>query len=233
MKKIFLMTVLLAGASAWAQLPPPVPQQPALITVNGEGKVKVAPDQVSINVSIETKGSKAADVKKENDSRTDAVVKYIRKAGIADADFRTQRVTLNDEYDYEKKKHNYVATQTIRILIRDLTKYDGLMEGLVDQGVNNIYGIEFASSKAETLKSEARKKAIEDARKKALDFTSALGQQLGSAFTVTDNSPVDYPRPMYEMRAMAMAKDAMGGNDTLAAGEIEISAVVSVSFILK
>lgn len=233
MKKLFLFTVLLAGVTAWAQLPPPIPQQPSLVTVNGEGKVKVAPDQVSINVSIETKGSKAADVKKENDNRTDAVVKYIRKAGIADADFRTQRVTLNDEYDYEKKKHNYVATQTIRILIRDLNKYDGLMEGLVDQGVNNIYGIEFASSKAEALKSEARKKAIDDARKKALDFTSALGQQLGAAFTVTDNSPIDYPRPMYEMRAMAMAKDALGGNDTLAAGEIEITANVSVSFILK
>ena len=88
-----------------------------------------------------------------------------------------------------------------------------MVEGLVDQGVNNISGIEFRSSKADELKSEARKKAIEDARKKALDFTGALGQQLGAAYMVTDNSPVDYPRPVYEARLMAMAKDAVGGNE--------------------
>lgn len=228
-KLVTLAASVLFGMAAFAQMP----QQLPLITVNGEGKVKVAPDQVSINVSVESKGSKAADVKKENDAKIDAVIKFIKKSGIADADFKTQRVYLNDEYDYDKKKHNYVATQTISILVKDLNKYDPLMEGLVDQGVNNISGIEFRSSKTEALKSEARKKAIEDARKKATDFTSALGQGLGMAFSVTDNSLIDYPRPMYEMRAMALAKDVMGGNETLAAGEIEITANVNVSFLLK
>lgn len=231
MKKFLTLAAsALFGMAVFAQAPA---QQPPLVTVNGEGKIKVTPDQVSLSVSVESKGNKAADVKKENDKKIDAVIKYIKKSGIADADFRTQRVYLNDEYDYEKKKHNYVATQTIYILVKDLNKYDPLVEGLVDQGVNNISGIEFRSSKADELKSEARKKAIEDARKKALDFTGALGQQLGAAYMVTDNSPVDYPRPVYEARLMAMAKDAVGGNETLAAGEIEITANVNVSFYLK
>jgi uncharacterized protein YggE len=52
---------------------------------------------------------------------------------VAPADYKTQRVSLNPQYDYEKKKHNYNATQTIEILLRDLSKYDELMEGLVDQ----------------------------------------------------------------------------------------------------
>ena len=91
-----------------------------MITVMGEGKVKVVPDQVSISVSVESKGTKAADVKKENDTKVDAVLKYIKKMGIDAKDFQTTRVSLNDQYDYEKKKHNYVAVQSIQILVKDL-----------------------------------------------------------------------------------------------------------------
>ncbi len=225
------MLLLLASVAVFGTAQAQEARQVPLITVNGEGKIKVAPDQVSINVSVETTGVKAADVKKQNDAKIDAVLKYIKKSGIAEADFQTQRVNLNDQYDYEKKKHNYVATQTVSILIKDLNKYDPLMEGLVDQGVNNISNIQFKSSKEEALRSDARRNAILDAKKKAQDYVNALGQKMGAAYTIVDNTTLDYPRPMYEVRAMAMADKVMG-NETLAAGEVEITANVNVSFLL-
>lgn len=203
-----------------------------MITVMGEGKVKVVPDQVSISVSVESKGTKSADVKKENDTKVDAVLKYIKKMGIDAKDFQTTRVSLNDQYDYEKKKHNYVAVQSIQILVKDLSKYDALMEGLVDSGINNIGNIDFQSSKIEMHKSEARKLAIQNAKAKAQDYVGALGQKIGVAYTIVDNSQDNYPRPRYEMMAMKMADSAFGGNETLAVGEIEITANVSVSFLL-
>lgn len=64
---------------------------------------------------------------------------------------------------------------------------------------------------------------------------SRSGQKAGKAFTINDNTQVDYPRPvMYEMKS-AMA-DATGGGaprETLAIGEINITANVAVSFILE
>jgi uncharacterized protein YggE len=71
---------------------------------------------------------------------------------------------LNPQYDYEKKKHNYNATQTIEILLRDLSKYDELMEGLVDQGINRIDAVTFQSSKLAQYQSEARKLAMKEAK---------------------------------------------------------------------
>lgn len=208
-------------------------QSKPMITVNGEGKVKVAPDQVGISVSVESKGTKAAEVKKVNDTKIDAVLKYINKMGIAKTDFQTTRVSLNDEYDYEKKKHNYVAVQSIQILVKDLAKYDELMEGLVDVGVNKIGNIDFQSSKIEMHKTEARKLAIQNAKMKANDYVYALGQKIGAAYTIIDNSQDSFPpRPRYEMMAMKMADGLLGGNDTLAIGEIEVIANVSVSFLL-
>ncbi len=229
-KSIVLLTILITSMGILnAQETKQIP----MINVSGEGKVKVIPDQASISISIETKGTKAADVKAENDKKMDAILKFIKKSNIAKEDFQTQRVSLNPNYDYDKKKHNYIATQSLQILLKDLTKYDVLMEGLVNEGINRIDNVEFKSSKMTQLQSEARKLAMKDAKVKAEDFVSVLNQKVGKAFLISDNSQVYAPQPrMYTMKTMAMDV-AEAPRETLAAGEIEITANVSVSFILE
>ena len=228
-KAIFILFTLCAMASQ-AQEIKPMP----MINVAGEGKIKVTPDQVNISVSVETKGIKAADVKKENDIKIDEVIKFIKKMKVDVKDFQTQRVTLNDQYDYQKKKHNYVATQTIVILLKDLSKYDELMEGIVDAGINNINNVDFKSSKLEIYKSDARKLAMKDAKAKADDYIVVLvGQKVGKAFTITDNTQTYYPQPVYGMAMMKSADMEVAPRQTLAVGEIEVVANVSVSFVLE
>ncbi len=229
MKKAILILGLLFMTMTYAQDQKQVP----MINVSGEGKVKVAPDQASISISIETKGTKAEDVKKENDIKMDAILKFIKKSNIVKEDFQTQRVALNPNYDYLKKKSNYVATQSVQILLKDLSKYDVLMEGLVNEGINRIDNVEFKSSKMVQLQSEARKLAMKEAKAKADDFVSVLGQKVGKAILISDNSQTYSPQPrVFAMKAMAM-DGAAAPRETLAAGEIEITANVSVSFILE
>ena len=229
MKKTLFILALLFMATSYSQEQKQIP----MITVSGEGKVKVAPDKALISVSIETKGTKAEEVKRENDKKMDAILKFIKKTNIAKEDFQTQRVSLNPNYDYEKKKHNYIATQTVQILLKDLSQYDVLMEGLVDEGINRIDNVEFKSSKMKELQSDARKLAIKDAKAKAEDFVSVLGQKTGKALLISDNSQIYVPQPrMYAMKA-SMTMDESAPKETLAIGEIEITANVSVSFSLE
>jgi len=230
MKKIILILAILFMATSYSQEQKQVP----MINVSGEGKVKVAPDQALISISIETKGTKAEDVKRENDKKMDAILKFIKKSNIATEDFQTQRISLNPNYDYEKKKYNYIATQTIQILLKDLSKYDTLMEGLVNEGINRIDNVEFKSSKLVQLQSDARKLAIKEAKAKAEDFVSVLGQKVGKAILISDNSQAYNPQPrMYAMKSMSMDKSESAPRETLAIGEIEIIANVSVSFVLE
>ena len=230
MKKLAFMTMLLFVTALQAQEIKQIP----MVNVSGEGKIKVEPDQALITISVETKGNDAADVKKENDKKMDAVLKLIKKANIAQQDFQTQRVSLNPNYDYEKKKNYYLATQTVQILLKDLSKYDALMEGTVDAGINRINNVEFKTSKLLQLQSDARKLAIKDAKTKADDFVSVLGQKVGKAITISDNSAGYNPPPvLYRamMKTESMSDSAQ--NETLAIGEIEIVVNVSVSFILE
>jgi uncharacterized protein len=203
-----------------------------MINVSGYGKVKVAPDQALISISLESKGTKAEDVKKENDKKTAVILKFIKKSNIAQEDFQTQRVSLNTNYDFEKKKYNYVATKSVQIVLRDLAKYDELMEGPINEGLNRIDNVEFKSSKMKELQSDARKLAIKEAKAKAEDFVSVLGQKVGKAILISDNSQTYNPQPrMYAMKSMSM--DESASRETLAVGEIEITANVSVSFVLE
>ncbi len=124
MKKIIIVFLVLTNLQMMAQ----EKMQP-LVTVMGEGTIKVIPDEVTINVSVETQGKKALDVKTENDRSVDAVVQFLKKSGIDSKDVQTQQVRLNKNYDYNTKTYSYNATQSITILLKNIASYDKIIAG--------------------------------------------------------------------------------------------------------
>lgn len=230
MKRAIVFLSVMFMTLSYGQEIKQVPQ----ITVSGEGKIKVIPDQATITATVETRGNVAKEVKKLNDDQMDAVLKLIKKMNLAPSDYRTQRVSLNPQYDYEKKKTTYNATQTVEIIVRDLNKYDELMEGLVSQGINRIDNVVFQSSKLAQYESDARKLAMKEAKHKAEDYVSVLGQKVGRAMTISDNTQSYIPQPVYaRFKTMSAMESDSAAKETLAIGEITITANVSVNFILE
>lgn len=227
-KAILILALVVAGISNAQEQKAQVPQ----ITVTGEGKIKVIPDQAVVTVGFQNSGKDAKEVKTLNDEVVDKVIKFLKKSGIPATDYKTNNVSLGKSYDYEKKKYNFQANQSLSITLKDLSKYDEVMMGLNDAGVNSIDGVEFKSSKMEDHEREARKKAMLNAKQKAADYVSVLGQKVGKALLITDNSSVYVPQPMYKGGMMAMAADAMQ-RETLAIGELEINTNVTVTFALE
>ncbi|MES2410957.1 MAG: SIMPL domain-containing protein [Bacteroidota bacterium] len=232
MRKAFLITAIFCAIALQAQAQDQKPQVPQ-ITVTGEGKVKIVPDQAVVSVGFQNTGKDAKEVKNLNDEVVDRVIKFLKKSGIPATDYKTNNVSLYKSYDYEKKKYNFQASQSLTITLKDLSKYDEIMMGLNDAGVNSISGVEFKSSKMEEYERDARKKAILDAKQKAQDYVSVLNQKIGKALLITDNSqPYNPPQPLYK-GMMAMATEAAQSRDTLAVGELEINTNVSVTFVLE
>ena len=227
MKKIALLVLVFIGTTATAQVQQNTPPQ---INVSGEGKISVTPDLADITIGVTNTGADAGDVKKANDAAIDGIIKYLKAQKLAPGDYQTQRVNLNKTYDYAKKKNSYIASQTIIIHLKDLSKYDTLMMGLTDAGVNTIDGVIFKTSKQAQYESEARVKAVADAQKKAADYSQALGQKAGKALQVTDNTQTYYP---VVMRNAMFKTEADAPKETLAIGEIVITANVNISFQLN
>jgi uncharacterized protein YggE len=231
MKKL-VVVLLLFVVVAHAQESKQVPQ----ITVTGEGKLILTPDEVLLTIAVENNGKDVLEVKKKNDAQIDKVLKAIKRFGIAAADFQTQQVRLYKKDDVTAKKESYVAHQTLTVYLRNLSQYDALLMEVMDAGINTIQGVEFKSSQLTTYETQVRKNAMAAARKKAIDFVSELpGQKVGKALLVSDSSFTQFPRAVFsEMKTYAMASD---GNElpkeTLAIGSIEISVSVTVTFALE
>lgn len=205
---------------------------PSTVEVKGEGIVNVVPDEVTVNVRVENTGKNAKDLKSQNDATINEVLKFLKQMNIADKDVKTEYMNLSKNYDYNSKTYHFSANQSISVKLRDLSKYESLMKGLMETGINRIDGVSFSSSQKEALESQARKKAVENAQKKAAEYAAALNQTIGKAVSISEfNRDTIGPRPMFKAMSME-ASDSMD-SQTIALGEMEIRVVVNVGFLLK
>ena len=221
---IIILTVLISTVSMSQNNITP------LVEVTGEGIVKVVPDEVTINVRAENTGKNAKELKQLNDNIINDVLKFLRSQGIEDKYVKTEYVRLGKSYDYNTKTYNYTANQSVSIKLIDLKRYEAIMDGLMEGGINRIDNVVFSSSRQDELASEARKKAVANAKMKAEEYVGELGQSIGKAITIRENVSSNVPSPVY--RAMAM--DAGGAEkQTLAPGEMSIRVMIYISFELN
>lgn len=203
------------------------------VTVRGEGIIRAVPDEVTVNVRVEHTGENTKQLKSQNDAVVKQILQYVKKAGVPDKDVSTLYMNLTRNYDYNTKTYVFAANQSLSIKLRDLSKYEQLMNGLMDTGMNRIEGISFSSSQKDALESEARKQAIRNAKMKADEYASVLNQTVGKAVSISEFGDGGEPRPvLYKMAAMS---DSAGYDEgaTIAPGEMEIRTTVNVVFELK
>ena len=227
MKTIQTLLILAITTTAMmAQTPP------STVDVSGEGIVKVVPDEVTINIRVENTGENTQTLKKQNDATISDVLKFLKKMNIADKDVRTEYMNLTKNYDYNTKTYTFAANQSLSVKLRDIKKYEEVVKGLLDTGINRIDGIDFSSSNVKDLESQARKKAVENAQMKAKEYASVLNQTIGKAVSISEFRNTVGPQPMYKMAMMESSADA-GGSQTISLGEMEIRTTVNVSFLLN
>lgn len=201
------------------------------VDVTGVGIVNIVPDHVTVSVRVENTGKNAKSVKQLNDATVSEVLSFVKSMKIADKDIQTDYIRLSKNYEYNTKTYNYAANQSMKIKVRDLSKYEKLMNGLLESGINRIDGVSFSSSEVKQLESQARKNAMINAKMKATEYAGALNQTLGKAVSISEFSQGNPSPPMYK-RAMAMNDESAGGQ-TIAPGELEIRVTVNVSFVLN
>ena len=231
-KYLFILIILLSNVAISQNNTPTIIIQPT-IDVMGVGIVKVTPDEVTIKVQVEHKGQNPKELKQKNDFIINDVLAFIKSMNIADKQVQTEYVRLNKNYDYQTKTYNFSANQSVSIYLKNLELYESLMNGLMERGINRIDGISFSASTINNLKSQARIKAMQNAKMKAEEYTKVLNQSIGKAVLITEFNNTNYTGPV-NRKTMMMSSDASGmEQQTIAVGEIEVVTKVNVSFLLN
>ena len=164
----------------------------------------VTPDKIYLSITIQEKDSKGRKSVEEQENKMAASLK---KLGI-DIDKQLTIKDLASNY----KKYFLRSKEVLKSKQFSLLVYDGLTAGKVmaaleDLDIANTYLEKTEYSKMDELELELKSRAVKKAKKKADALTSPLGQKVGMAIHIVDNSQPYYPRynqPRMEMKAMAM-----------------------------
>ena len=208
--------------------------RPRLISVIGTAEINVAPDQVTLNLGVESRDKDLVVAKSKHDQRMKKVIALVRNAGVEPKDIETSRLRMSPDYSEEKVPRflGYEVSQTMEITLKDLAKYEGLMTKLLEGGINRVDNITFYVGETRKLKDEARLKAIRAAKEKAVAMATELGQTVGKPWDISE----DIGWNSYLATANSVSSNTPRIEEeqsTVAPGQVTIRASVRASFQLE
>ena len=155
-------------------------ESPAIIKVKGTGEVTLNPDLALIDIAIATTADDSKTAIDENRKNALAIQQGLLEMGLKEDDIRTTEYIL---YSLSKtdKDGNPIAGQYIykvnlayEIVVRDLSMLNDVLNFCIQNGANNLYGVNFDYSK--------RSEAVAQARELAIDHANANAQQIAEKF---------------------------------------------------
>ena len=214
------------------------------ISLSGHGEVKAVPNIADVSFVII---KEAKTVKEAQNSVTQIekkVLAFLKENNILEKDIKTTNTSFYPKYDYgnpcvnayphpcdpiKPKITGYEVSESVTIKIRNTDEAGKTIQGLGTLGVSSLTGPNFAIDDEDSLKAEARKKAIDDAKGKAEKLALDLGVHLGRIASFNESG--NYAMPMmYAKGAMA---DSVSSAPILPKGENIISSDITITYEIR
>jgi len=204
-----------------------------LVSVQGSSLIYKAPNEVHFSFTVETSAQEIADARKQNEAIVNACLKYLREQGVEKKYIQSQHMSVGRNYTRNRKVFDgYIATQTIFVCLTDVGSYGTISDGLLQKEISRLSGPVFKTSDLKTIKNEARRKAMLDARDRAKLLAEALGQRIGKAKLISEVEYYSNRNTGAYSSGVESGNSGSDENSGFAPGQLEIKAVVNVSFKL-
>jgi uncharacterized protein YggE len=237
-------SLMILGATATvaaAQTPQHMAELPQIVT-SGQAEVKVTPDRATVHVGMYTTAATAAAAAAENNRKQTAIIDAIRALGIPAQQITTMNYNVHPEMRHDPQPRGgvstppkvvgYVVTNTVRVELRRIDQVGPVIDAALAKGSNQIHGVEFSASTADSARRDALAEAVARARADAEVMARAAGGRIGGLLELSTSGPS--VRPMYASRQVMMeAAGSVAAPTPIQPGEQSVSAFVSArwSFI--
>lgn len=217
------------------------------ITVTGKGESVAIPDIATVSWGVTESGKTVEEAQTKATEKSNKALEVVRMNGIEDKDIKTLSYSINPKYEYDSGVCNefrctpgkstlvgYEVSQTVEVKIRDLKIAGKLFESIGSVGVDNVNGLNFSVDDIETVKADARSKAIADAKAKADKLSDELGVKIVRIISFYDMS--DEPYPYAYGGDMMEGKGVMTGASVapeIPQGEQTYQARVSITYEIR
>lgn len=215
-------------------------EDPARITITGEGSAAVAPDMAILSLGVSREAKTAREALDLNNAAMTEVIEAMKARGIEGRDLQTSNFSIQPRYTHYRPKEGeeqkppqitgYVVSNNLTVRIRDLTKIGEVLDESVTLGVNTGGGINFTNDDPKSEITKARTAAMKDALDRANTLLEAAGASLGKIISI--NEQFHTPGPVPVAHARMMASDA-AESVPLEAGENTYKVNVTVTWAIE
>ena len=215
------------------------------VSVRGQAEIRLVPDMVIITLGVETFDMDLEVAKRDNDDRVTALNEVAVSMGVARADFMTDFLSIEPQYQSRYDRGNflrYVIRRSVVITLRDVSKFETLLTSLLESGANYVHGISFRTSELKRYLDEARDLALQEAGDKAAAIARKVNQKVGAPHAIHEqhsgweSSYVHWGQrrdrriPSNVVQQVESTLTPLDGPTQ--PGQIAVTAHVSVSFLL-
>jgi uncharacterized protein YggE len=202
------------------------------ITVAGEGKVTAPPDLAMITLGVSALRPTVAEARESAATSLAGMIDSMKANGIDEKDIQTQSLSIYPEYDYNNGNQllrGFRVQNIVIAKIRDIDTTSKVVDDAVTAGGDNtsIQGISFTIDNPESLREEARRKAVEDARARAQTLASASGVDVGEPINITESG---YSPPLPYDVAAGAERAAPDTATPIETGELDVVVTVNVTW---
>lgn len=229
-------TVGMAGAASAQTVPASAAEsmfRATTISLSAYGEIRQRPDQATISMGVTTEAPTAAEAMRLNAVKMNQVIAALKKGGITDRDIQTSGLSLNPQYVYVENQpprlSGYQASNTVTVVVRDLTKLGQAVDATVNAGATNIGGISFGLQDASAAEDAARIEAAKALQGRAELYAKAMGYRVARLVTFSEGGGYSPPPPM---PVYAMARMDKAESTPVEAGEMKVRIDVSATFEL-
>ena len=186
----------------------------ASITVSGTGEITAAPDIATVNFTIRESGKTVPEAQKLAEAKMTKALASLTALGIDKKDTKTISYTVNPKYENKMIYcitvpcppsktviTGYEVAESVQVKVRKIEKAGDVLGAMGALNITEISGPEFIVDDINKAQSDAKVKAIADARTKAEATAKALGVSLGAVIQYSEDNGGYYP-VAYGMGAM-------------------------------
>lgn len=205
------------------------------ISVTADGKTQTTPDIAKITASVISENQNVETAKKDVDERVARIIGMLKDLGIEEKDIKTQNVSTGSGYEiltYPPTRPNTNQfTVTLEVNVKNLENTDEVITILTQNGISNLYGptLTLSDEKFEAAKSQARQKAVENAKKKAEELASSAGRKIGKVSSIKEQGDYGFPQPLLAQSEADIKQKA----SIIQPGQNEVSITLQVDYALK
>jgi len=193
----------------------------------------VTPDKIYLNITIQEKDSKGRNSVEEQENK---MAQRLKALGV---DLDKQLVIKDLSSNFQKyflRGKEVLKSKQYSLLVYSGKQAGEVLMALEQLDIANAFLEKTEYSKMDELELELKTRAVKKAKQKANALTKPLGQKVGMALHIADNSQPYYPRynqaPMMEMKTVSAD---MGQAQPLDIDfeKIKVETTVNVKFALS